>query len=723
MAVKNYAEFRSALARLAASRDGKSISTVRNVLHNTAEFLSTHNVVTGNHTIASLESLHDISIPVLNTEVSVMQDVGVEAVFDYVRNCNVPRDRQESTALEVLRILSGGVDRNAIIAPETASKDHMSLESFAGTGGAMMLNHDAKVAMEAFGTDIDRLQSDNRLNIVLSVLRAFTSITDKLFPRIAEEGNAVTIKIPAPEVYDLAASMNASAAVRNNPANILPMVTLYKNPDPVSTRLIPIVPITANDTATVKSLYNSTTSLAAGVSSNLFDLAMNNTAYGFNAIDMTDLVAPGGHITNLYVLASHNASGTITTELFKIPTRYYAQAQFVSNPNNMDSGDVAVIMACSTLLTAGSLNAAGAASTMLSSYTTAGAQLNIQFNAQLNLKTAQISGSGSVSPILVARPPATAAAGSTATDFALITWTLVAYDTELYYDEENMRKTTLAVRMRYMERQFVIPMGRNILVDYSLNQQSSDDVAAMVNNTACLGNSARNLGVMTSVLTDMYNAVQFEIANPEMAPLVNSRQNSIAGTMCIPYVVTETLDFSDSTILVLRESERLSELHGRTRQRLLTALTTVCNRSLYLNNLDAGEKPVFKVLVAQTLADQLFGIIDYHNELNDRVSAANGADYSMELPNGYRLDLVKTNFDDYANSIIVVPMREAQPEHITSFGTIRDRGTYVAQYTPINNGGVARRVVSNTREILFPTNPIGAMITVTNLSTQLGSQS
>lgn len=702
MAASNFSDNRAALEALLATRDRANCTrVVNNVLSRTAEFLTNSNAIAGNPSIASLEALNGESVPVLNKSLSVLSDVGVGRVFEYVQSCGVPAVHQKTVALEVLRILNNGIDRTAILAPEPTSKEHMSVESFAGRGGAMMLAHDAKVSMEAFGADIDRLQIDNRLNIVMTVLRSFTSVADKLFPRVVEEGNVVTINIPSPQVYDLASSMNASAAVRYNPANLLPLVYAFRQPDPISTKLKPIVPLSANDTGTVKSLYGSTTSLATGVSSNLFDLAMNAGVYGYNAIDFTDLVAPGGRITNVYVQATHTASGVTTQELFKIPVKSYAQAQFVGNPNNMDSGDVIVSMSASTMVSPASTTAAGANTTMFASYATASVQLNLQFNSQLNLKTSQINGAGSVSAVLVPTVSTTPIAGATTTDFGLIAWSVVAYDPELYYDEENMRKTTLAVRLNTIQRQFVIPEGRNIVVDYSLNQSTSEEVASLATTVTALGNSARCLGIMSSVLTDMHDAIAFEQANPTMASLVNSRMNSIAGTLCIPYVTVNTLDFSDSTIAVLRESERLSELHGRLRQRLLTTLTTVCNQSLYLNNLEAGEKPVFKVLTAQVIADQLFGIIDYHNDLNDRVQAATGVDYSMELPNGYRLDIVKTNFVDYASSIVVVPVREAQPEHVTSFATIRDRGTYVAQYTPINNGAVARRVVNNSREILF----------------------
>jgi len=725
MAKVDFATIRANLMRVARKHtDVKDQKIIRRVLNQTAEFLVRQNAVKGNLEVGAVENLCVESIPTMNREVSVLSDITVDSVYEFVKNCEVPETRRESVALEVLRILHTGVNHSDVLEQVNENRDHLSLEALGGRGGAMMLRHDNKVAMEAFGADIDRLQSDNRLNIVMTVLRSFTSIIDKLLPRLAEEGNTVTIKIPNPEVYDLAVSMNASAAVRNDPARRQPMVTLYKQPDPVSTKLKQIMPLSANDTATVKSLYNNTVSLATGVQSNLFDLAMDANVFGYTAIDYTDLVAPGGKITTIYVLATHTAADTtVTTELFSVPVQFFAQAMFVSNPNNMDSGDQQVVMNAPFMIRNNTKTSANATTTMFSAYNDGVVNLAINFTAELNLKTSAIAANGAVSAKIVPLANGGAVGGTTSADFARIAWSVVAYDTEVFYDEENMRKTTTAVRMNYMERQFVIPMGRNFVVDYALNQQSSEEVAAMVNNVMSLGNSDRGLSIVTSRLNDMASAIAFEQANPEMTPLVNSRMNSIAGTLCIPYVVVSTLDYSDSSIEVLRESERLTELHGRLRQRLLTALTILCNQSLYLNNLSPGEKPVFKVLTSQPLGDQLFGIIDYHNELADKVAAANGADYSMELPNGYRIDIVKTNFVDYTNSITVIPVRESDPDHVTSFGTIRDRGTYTAQYTPLNQAGVARRVVANSREIVFATNAIGVQMTVTGLTTQLGQQS
>ena len=726
MASKNFAALRANLMSIARTNGSTDdIRVVSNVLHHTGQFLANVSAMSGNPTVGSLENLQSDTVPVLNSALNIIGDIGVERVYAYVEDCKVPAARRQQVALEVLRILDNGVDRASVFEEVASSAEHMSLESLAGLGGAAMLRFDNRVGMEAFGTDIDRLQIDNRLNIVLTVLRSFTSVIDKLLPRVSEEGNVVTVKIPAPQVYDLAASNGATSAIRNNPANMQAMISLYRVPDAVSTTLKMIMPLAANDTAAVKSLFAATTSLATGVQSNLFDLSGNAAVYGYNAIDYTDLVAPGGRVNNIYVQASHFASGVTTTEVFQIPTRFHAQSVFTQVPNNMDSGDVEVNLSTSTMIRKGGATSAGAVSTMFAPYSDAVLQINVQFNASLNLKTANISGLGSATGTLKPLSGSTVISGATSTDFATITFSIVAFDTELFLDEENLRKTSIAVRMNTIERQFVIPMGRNFVVDYSLNQQASEEVASTVSNLTSLGNTFRGLSIIKTRLTDMANALAFESANPEMANIVPARMSSVAGTLCIPYVIQTTLDFADVTIAVFRESERLSELHGRLRARMLSALTVLCNKSLYLINLEPGEKPVFKVLTSQPIADQLFGIMDYHNELNDMVTAATGADYSMVLPNGYRLDIIKSNFVAYESTIMVIPVREAAPEHTTSFGTIRDRGTYTAQYTPVNAGAVARRVVSNSREIVFATNIIGCLFTVINLQANaaLGPQS
>lgn len=709
----------------AAAGDEKATTICNKVVTETAKFLTKHSFASDS--VSALENLVGTdTIPKVNADAAILGNVSASDIRAYVESCGVAPAHVDSVATECARILSGNINRLAIFEDTPSTEGQMSLESIVGSSAMSGLRHDARHAMEAFGGDIDRLQQDNRLNIIMAVLRSFTSVVDKVLPRVAEASNVVTIKTPAPEVYDLARSMNASGSVRNAASNRLPLVSLFKEPDAVSTQPQAIIPNHANDTDTVPSIlaggYDAQ-ALTAGKQINLLDLTSSATRIGYNGSDFTDLVAEGGAIRTIFIRATHTDSSKVTTEDFAVPVRYLPTAVLTQSANANDSGDVNASVRAVFAVRPGRLMANGKASVLFASYTDAVVKLDVTLHADLNLKTFLIQGDGSVSSTLIPAAGKTEVGPTTKADVAKIAWSVIGYAPDLYFDEENMRKTTTAVRVNYLQRQFVIPMGRNFVVDFALQQENDDNAASTVTVVAALGNSVRGMDIIESRLSDISSQLAFMTEYSELSGDngIDPRNMSVAASLCLPYVVRGNLNYSDMKTAVMRETERLSDMHARLREMLLNSLATVCAKSLYLNNLEAGEKPVFKVITHSVIADLIFGIVDYHNELNDVVPVATGVDYSMELPNGYRIDVAKTNFTKYEGKILVFPVRENNPTHVTSFGTIRDRGSYTAQYTPLNGQGVARRIVTNTREIVMPTNPVGAIITVTGLDAELGS--
>lgn len=674
----------------------------------------------------SAENLADNSesVPRLNRSFGPT-DMSASAMSDFLNECGITDPAKKvSLGLECMRILSGDVNRQTILSegqvPSGAGV--LSQESFAGSWGANMLRGDRNHALEAFGVDIDRIQQDNGLSVIVTILRAKGSLEDKLFPRIPEPTSTVTTKLTLPEVYDLATSMNADPSIRNNPAARAPLVGLFKEPDPVSTQPVRMVPLAVNDTnAHDPSLYTGTTSLVVNKTITYAQLTYNSNRVGSDRFDFTDLVADGARIENLYLQLTP-ASGS--PELYIMPTLWMDGALFTKATQQLDSGDLVVNLINTFALRSGSLQADGKkASALLASLNDVVVQLDVIFNAQMNQKTSVITGGGSVNVTLV--PAGSAKAVSSGTTAALkgLSAKIVAYTPYMFFDEENLRKTTTAVRVNYAERQFIIPMSRNFVCDYALAQGDDQNVSTTLSTVVSLGNSARNLAIMESRLRDVASALAFEAANPEITGLAPVWRQSLAGALCLPQVISVGLDFSDSRTAVMRESERATELHGRLRGRALSLLTTLTTNSLYLCNLEEGEIPTFKVLAYNTLVDLLFDIPEYHSELafqDTKKGDTSEADVVMTLPNGYRLEVVRTTFTDYKNQMFLFPIRKANPKHVTSFATIRDRGQMVVQYTPQNGTGVARRYVTNSREILFVTNPLAGVITVTGLEDQYG---
>ena len=67
------------------------------------------------------------------------------------------------------------------------------------------------------------------------------------------------------------------------------------------------------------------------------------------------------------------------------------------------------------------------------------------------------------------------------------------------------------------------------------------------------------------------------------------------------------------------------------------------------------------------------------------------------------------------NKIVMIPYRENNPEDILNFGHNWDYGTFVAHYNPQLDNAVNKRVFSNTRAMIVPTNPMGLYLDVKGL--------
>jgi len=706
--------------RSAFTKSAKKKGNLEDILLADEIFTHTNTFITTNHLMSSSAALENLSA----TPVLIQKDNGPDAhaIETFVDKCLVPEAMKFRTCMELSRIIHGdNTDVSNFMKVERPdAKNVVPLSRIYGVNALDFIANDGRLAMESFGENTDKLTSDTRLNVALTVMKAHRSLIDRVLARQAVEDIITTIKIPSPEVYNLDLSQNSSAAVRYDTHTRHPMIELNRNPNPVNTTPKLIVPLSENDNDDAPQMLG--TSLRTGMQINLFDLSMDANKIGYSHIDWTDLISDGGAISVLYIAVTKTDTtttpATITTEMFPIPVKFHRDAQFTTLSNVNDSGDRGVQLQAVYALTSTSTQSDKAASVILAEYTAAKIVLDIGFNSRLSIKTGYISGSGQVSAKLISSTPGGSVSAPLVADFANLSFAVVSYDTSLYFSEENLRKTTAAIRMNYKQLQFLIPVGRTFIVDYSLaNQDVGEDVISTVNQAINLGNDARGLGIIADTFESVSERLTFEAANPDIDWYNSVAQDYAAGTLSLPHVYVGELDLSKTA--VMRETERLGDLHSYVTSRILGLLADAYNKSLYLTTLEAGEKPVFKVVTSTVIKSLLFGITNYYNNLNDKADIADGADYSLYLPDGTRLDIVGTTFKAYEGLMVLFPVRESDPESVTSFGKLLDRGTYTAQYTPVSNGAANKRIICNSREIVFPTNPMGISLTVIGVDEQL----
>jgi hypothetical protein len=617
----------------------------------------------------------------------------------------------------VAEALAGNTSRASIMM--NADQMVSGAESLVTTVSPGAMNLYAANGLESFGSEINNLAANMKMSIMLTILQPVTGHLDRMFARkTASSDSSVTIGVSLPEYFDLEKSRNASAAVRNG-AHRQPFVGLYRDPEPVDTSLRPIVVRSANDPDQKYILQDQV--LKPNAQINLFDLSSDPNRVGYAQTDATDMVADGGMVTAVYIKATHTDGATVVEETFRVLTGAQASSRFTVVSNANDAAMRIATPHARYSVTKGSKTAASADTAIFDDYTDTKVNLSISINSQLNLREGNITTSGAVSADLVSATSG-AVAAPLVTDFGKIKFSITGYETDLRWSEENYRKSTMAVRITASQKVYHIPPARAIIADVSHQQAGSQSEEAMTricSDALTLGNVVRGLGVINGHIDN----VEAAIAHEKMAGTDVQLSDRVAYQFAcagrtLPAVVRETLEYDDpnNPIANMRESEIMADCHGRARARMNAVFGRLLQESLYRNVLNPNEVVVFKVLTGSRIVNNVIGITDYHNTLLDKSeNAPSSSTYSMELPNGTRVDFISCDFDSLQDKMISVPVRDSAPDDVTSFGTIYDRGIYTGSFSFSQDGGAWKRNVMGSRELLIVTNPIAAVLSIQGL--------
>jgi hypothetical protein len=599
------------------------------------------------------------------------------------------------------------------------SKSYAPLAGIVGrSSAAHMAGGSDPAGLEAFGEDSNRLPTDDRMVMNLVVMRPWDNIMDKGLARVNESSPVVTIRTPSPQAYDWATTQQANSTGEQRNGNNHSLRDLFRNPTPVNSEAKRIVPVPANDSGS-KLWGNDTPYYKANVEVNLLDMSRNDALVTYDHIDRTDLVADGAIVDAVIVAVTDPNGGAPKTEFFKLNTRSFDLAMFARSPSSKSSGQQGLMMTAMLPINATTKQYDGSASTIAAKITNATVMVKVTVNATLNIITGVFQASGPVNMTIVPAAGTTVSNG-VQTVFNALTATPVAYGVEAYFNEENQRKANLAVWVNYYEQQFIVPRSRVYFTEYSMTQEGDMNAVSATSSIMALGNGRRGLGIIVNALADVAETLAFASENPQIASNNNLDDQSLAAALVKPTVITTELDFDDEELNTMNESTRLVEIHGRFRARILSMLTMLFAKSLMLNQYKSGETPVIKLWTHSVLADLVIGITDYHPDLKDRATTATGADYSMTLPNGYRLDVIKSNLDCLQGRMFAIPVIESDMGSILSAASIRDCGTVSTNYMPSNRNAVTRRVATTTREIVMVSNKVGVCLVVKGLAEQLG---
>lgn len=717
---KNFSEFIASLESLGVQHQGSDVSaadrhTIGSVFGLVKSFISETNLVTPDQ-LGSLEQF-DAPLRSFNKNIS-LQDIGQDQLISLCRSCGINdnniRAAVESVALCIHNYTSGyGAAQHFEKSSPSSGLEVRGFDTMFSEGVVNGLITNPASALESFGTDIGNVISDAKVAITVSILRYHRSALHRLIPNIPTDSNMVSYKVDHMEVYDLTKSRADNAAVRYEGAHRVPFVELYNDPSPANTKLKPIVLRTANDAAGPAAKLLAENLVKIGASVNMFDLSIDAGQIGYTHVDYTDLVADNVRIKTLLVSVTDGTA----TELIPLNIVDHGGARMLMNANNTDSADRVCSMNDITVVDKNSKLLSGAANTLLAGLSV-DAIVKVKYSAagQVNLKTSEIVLHGSASASVDTKSGNAVLAADQAI-FDALTFTLVGYEPSAEFSEENVRKTTKAMRIMTKQVGYEIPGSSNYVVQYSLTQTRPESVIDGLTKLMSVGNDDRGIKLLLDTLANVRDRISAEQALSSENYAHKIGQDFVCGQRVKPFIFMDTMNI-DPNLKNMRSGEKWGDLRGYAEEYLLNVLSKIYRMSFYSQELGAGEKPVFSCLTSIPIKDSLLSIPHYHNHLGDTAAdqVADGVvEFRRTLPDGTVLNVITTTFNYFDDKILMVPVRPNKPQSVMNFAQNRERGMFLVQATPTLDNAILNSLIGNSREFPIVTNPVGALITVANL--------
>lgn len=650
------------------------------------------------------------------------QTIGDAAIKDLVVRCQVPAQYQQEAAKQVACLIAkmkacngdnaayrlmhfGHGNRNGL--------EDATLERNITTVFAPSLYNVAKnvgiPSQESFGANIDKVLPDIRASMAVTLLQFHRGLLDRIMHRRTSASPYVKYVVPYAEVYDMLKSNDKDHRVRNEGEHIIPFIDLYGNPRAVSNILQPIVPLRENDTEGVLMADNV---VKFNVRANLFDLSVIANQLGKSHINYTDLVSENVVLDCIYVKVAKGEQ----EELFQINMRQVNGARLNMKANTIDSGIRTTMFHHTIKLGKDSTTVTGEPTKLLAACTaTDFLRLKTTLAMAINIKYADVEGMGSLIAEAYNRNQAEVAQEVRQMVEGL-TISLEGYTLDARYSEENLRKSNLAIRYNVRTFDFEISNGRNIMIDYSFEEELPEFLMSLVTEATSLGQDHRGIDIIIKELMYVYDVTNLENQDPQFRDrLEKIGFQYISSQLVRPTVYLNTIDLDN--VDNIRSGDVLGDIRSYVEWELLNLCSLLYQNSYYKHQLKPGEKPVFKLVTSSVILENIFSIPHYHNHLNTEQSVdGSTVEYRRVLPNGTILDCVTCTYDYMRDKIFMIPYIENDPESVLNAFSNWDFGTFVAHYNPQLENAVNKRIFSNSRTLPIPQTIIGLYMDVKNLS-------
>lgn len=659
-----------------------------------------------------------------------MLSVQTNDLFELCRKVNIPEDRIFATVqnlgMLLYRYTNNKANQHFEMATEALGRTR-SLSSIYPAAVMKGVSYSGSYGgMEMFGSNIQQRITDIKTAMAITLFKSYKGITNRIFHRVANETGVVVFTVPADEFYDLAKSQDKSASVRDSFSHRNQLITLTTNPEPVDMEMIPVRLLKKLDPENKFLVADDV--MKPGAEVYLFDMSVEEGKVGYDQFNYTDLLSSQVSLKAIHIEIKADVDGEKTEQYVINLSNHGATTNFTHMNNTVsNSADRGAIFQGRIPFDKDSVKVGGDRSEIFAALNQSVeyVQCLLYFSAVTNLQSTRTTGNGSVQFRAALSIPNAEPSENLKKVMKSITGTIVGWEIDARYSEENFRKTNMAARTMSDTYTYMLPDGRTIVYDYSHRQSMPEHVLAVASEIQTIGIDHRNLQIAMKTLRATADRIRMEHVDKryiENYDNLTVNKAFVSGRRVHPTVAIKTIDMSK--IVNFRSSDMLSDTWTYMRA-CLNALTTEINyRSLLPTQLE--DRPAhYKVVSTTPLLDCIFSLASIHE--NQMPCGKDGeqvfqvkpigkaVEFKTTLPNGVILEFVTTNFNYMKDTMLLIPYRENDPMDELNFAMNFDGGQYSVNWTPTDgNNMTIRRSMQNTREYPIVTCPIGAIIKVTN---------
>ena len=642
---------------------------------------------------------------------TAMNAQGVDGLKDLVQSCGVPQAYVKDCCKTILNIMnrcsqgtSAAWQLQNLRADHTATgqAEARPLTSIYSSDIAGILNSSAVAGQEAFGTNVDMAVPDMKVAITVAIMDFHVRLIPRVMPTRSTTQPNVSYTKEWLEVYDLTGNTKDSQR----------LVDLYADPSFARNELKKIEINMANPDAEKFAVDGI---LKFGPKANILELSTREDKYGYSHINRTDLIADNVQIE--FVRVELSVTGG-STEYFdcEVPISKNRLTRMVNaNDSAMRNADIKF----RTYLRKGAMTSNGSVSGILSNLgDNEAVVLDFNVKPSISLKWGIADCLADVS-ISVRHDVDNAQLSTFANSLMTVgKVSLIGYQLDARFSEENLRKTSIAVMTHRVPFSFDIPIGRNYVFDYAIGQVNAEENATNLTKVIGLGQDkvALELGIRT--IEDVYDRIRAVSPNPVDRPEYVGT-NYVAGDKVRPSIFIGDLDLTK--LETLRDADRAGDIKQKAISMLTAATSRILQESFLQQQLGGSTTATFKGITSIEILGNVIGMPHIHDHMSkdDGRNVGDGVEYVLVLPNGVKIEFVTSTFDSMRDKIVMWPTIPNNTESELHFAHNWDYGCMVAHYTP-SGEAAHHRLFGNIRELPIVVNPLGLIIQVKGIDVANG---